>query len=187
MSYKLFFLSSIVVFLAFHSAIAQQSSSVSIRELSVLVGSWKGTLNYGGTIIRKPYTTTAELVVKQIGSSNKFELLHVYTKDPNDNTRDTISISDNGTALNRATIKSKRTTSDGNMEIITEVPGFDHDNDKAAIVRHTYTIGKQNYKFKKEVQLEGLSDWLERQEFNYARKSSAVKKAKTCSKSISRV
>jgi hypothetical protein len=186
MNYKLIFSSLIAILFTFYSATAQQNSSVSTKELSVLIGTWQGTLNYSGTITRKPYTTTAELVIKQIGTSNKFELLHVYTKDPNDNTRDTISISENGTAINGVLIKSKRTMSNGNIVIVTEAKGFDRDNNKAAFIRHTYTIGKQNYQYKKEVQPEGQTDWLERQEFNYARKSSAVRKAKTCSPSSRR-
>ncbi len=158
------------VILAISLVVAQKSATNSKKDFKNLIGCWQGTLNYSGTLIRKPYTTTAELVVKQIGNSDKFEFLNIYTKDPGDKSCDTITISKDGRKLNDETIISKRCTGEGNVEIITEVSGFDHDNNKAAIVRQTYTIGTDLYIYKKQVQLEGQADWLERQEFKYISK-----------------
>jgi hypothetical protein len=163
-------ISTFILVIAFYSVFAQKDSVISPAALKNLIGCWQGTLNYSGTIIRKPYTTTAELVVKQIGASSSFEFLHIYTKDPGEKVADTITISKDGKKLNNETITSERCTSEGNLEIITEFAGFDHDNNKAAIIRQTYTIGKQSYTYKKQVQLEGQTDWLERQEFIYVRK-----------------
>jgi hypothetical protein len=120
-------------------------------------------------MIRKPYTTTAELVVSQIGNSDILQLLNIYSKDPNDYKADTITVSKNGRKLNHEKIKSKQYTKTGALEIITEVPGFDDDN-KAVIVRNIYTIGKQLYTYKKQVKPEGQTEWLEMQEFVYVRK-----------------
>jgi len=169
MNKKIFFTITVVM-LTSCSVIAQKSVAISPAAFKNLTGCWQGTLNYSGTMIRKPYTTTAELLIKQIGKSSKFEFLHAYTKDPSDNVADTITISKDGKKLNHETIKSKQYTPEGNLEIITEVSGFDHDNNKAAIVRQTYTIGKQLYTYKKEVQPEGQTDWLERHKFSYVRK-----------------
>ena len=160
---------SIIVIVTVYAAVAQKGLTPLPTEFKSLIGCWQGTLNYSGTIIRKPYTTTAGLVVKQIGNCNKLEFLLIYTKDPGENVADTISISTNGRKINQQTIKSKRVTTEGNVEIITEVAGFDHDNNMAALIRQTYTIGKQLYTFKKQVQLQGQTDWLDRQEFTYER------------------
>ncbi|CAA9540944.1 MAG: hypothetical protein AVDCRST_MAG96-4296 [uncultured Segetibacter sp.] len=166
---KVFF-ASIFAILTIYSVVAQKVAVISAVDLKNLNGCWQGTLNYSGTIIRKPYTTTAELVVKQIGNSNNFEFSHIYTKDPGENVVDTVRLSRDGRKLNDGTIKSKRNTSGGNVEIITEVLGFDHDNNKAAIIRQTYSIGKRFYIYKKQVQLAGQIDWLDRQEFKYISK-----------------
>ena len=167
---KKIFLSFILALLTCYSVAAQKDTASLPAAFKRLVGCWDGTLNYSGTIIRKPYTTTATLIIKQIGTSCKFEFLHIYTKDPNEKVADTLTISTDGKKLNNEKITSSQRTPEGNLEIITESPGFDHDNDKAAIIRQTYTIGKQHYTYKKEVQLEGQTDWLERQEFTYVRK-----------------
>jgi hypothetical protein len=171
---KLFYI-SVLFLLTFYSATGQKDTTISPATLKQLTGCWHGTLNYSGTIIRKPYTTTAELIVKQIGTSSKFEFLHIYTQNPNENIADTFTISADGKELNNENIISGRCTADGNLEIVTASQGFDHDNNKAAIIRQTYTIGKQHYSYKKEIQLEGQTDWLTRQDFTYVRKACSSK------------
>lgn len=173
MNKKIFF-TFIFVMLTCYAVVAQKDVTISPKVFKHLIGCWQGTLNYSGTIIRKPYTTTAELIVTQKGTSPAFELLHIYTKDAN-KVADTITISKDGSKLNNETIKSKRCTPGGDLEIITEFPGFDHDNNRAAIVRQIYTIGKQRYTYKKQVQLSGQTDWLDRQESIYIRTSCSGK------------
>ncbi len=148
-------------------AVAQQGLTISSREFKNLIGCWQGTLKYAGTMIRKPYTTTTGLVVKQTGTSNKFEFVNVYTKDPNENTFDTITISKDGRKINGAIIKSKR-YSGGELKLTAEGTGID-DNNKVAILRYTYTIGKSSYSYKKDIKQEGQSGWVETQESRYVR------------------
>ncbi len=170
------FFTPLLVILFCLSAAAQKNATVSAKAFQNLIGCWQGTLNYSGTIIRKPFTTPAELIVKQIGTSNQFVFLHIYAKDSNQKVADTLIISNDGKKINNATITSKQCTPEGNVEIITEFSGFDHDNNKAAVIKQTYTIGKQLYIYKKEVQLEGQTDWLDRQDFEYKRKACGNKK-----------
>ncbi|MEO7768252.1 MAG: hypothetical protein ABIS01_12530 [Ferruginibacter sp.] len=170
MNFQKIFSTLIFLMLTIYSAGAQNRTSISPVVFKNLTGCWQGRLNYSGTVIRKPYSTPAELVIKQTGMPGKFEFLNIYTKDPNENVPDTITISNDGRKINDATIKSNQTTPDGNLKIVAEVLGFDHDNNKAAIIRHTYTIGKNIYTYKKETQPEGQTDWLEKQEFKYVRK-----------------
>lgn len=169
MNKKLFFASITIILLSACSVVGQKGPSVSTAAFTNLTGCWQGTLNYSGTIIRKPYSTPATLVVRQIGKSNQFVFLHTYTTDPKDALQDTITISKDGRMLNKGPIKSKRSTTDGDLEIITESQGFDHDNNIASVIRQTYSFGKERYVYKKQVQLQGQTDWLDRQEFNYLR------------------
>jgi hypothetical protein len=161
-----FFFTTLTIF----ATVGQRSTGITPSTFKTLLGCWQGTLHYSGTMIRKPYTTTAELVVSQIGKSHKFTFLHNYTKDTNDYKADTISISNNGRKLNDQRIKSKQYTNTGTLKVVTEVAGFDDDNNKAVIVRGIYTIGKQLYTYKRQVKPEGQTEWLERQEFVYKRK-----------------
>jgi len=152
-----------------YTVIAQKDTTMLPAAFKQLIGCWQGTLNYSGTIIRKPYTTTATLIVKQIGRSCQFEFLHIYTQNPNDKSADTLTISTDSSKLNNARVTSMHSTPEGNIIIITEAPGFEHDYNKAAIIRQTYTIGKQHYNYKKEIQPEGQTEWLESAEFTYVR------------------
>ena len=166
---KRVFVSTIAVMLTIYPALSQNSPGISPATFKNLVGCWQGTLNYSGTIVRKPYTTSAALVVKQIGESNKYVLLNIYTNDPNDNSSDTIAVSNDGKKINGATVKSTQQADDGSLMIIMEVAGFDHNNNKTAILRHSYTVGKNSYTYKKDIQLQGQTDWLEREVFKYFR------------------
>ena len=169
MRLKKIFNLAVLAMLIVHGVIAQQSPVVAALDLKNLVGCWQGTLKYSGTIVRKPYSTTATLIVKQAAGSNQFDLLHIYTKEPGDQSRDTLIISPDGKKMNGAHVKSKRTIEEG-VEIITQVAGFDNDHNKAALLKYIYILRDNSYSVKKQVQLEGQSVWQERQEFNYTRK-----------------
>jgi hypothetical protein len=170
MSKNIFFC-VIFILLSLYSAVAQNDATASLKDFQNLIGCWQGSLNYAGTIIRKPFSTTAGLIVKQAGNSDTLLFVNLYTKNAYENVTDTITISIDGRRVNNDTIKSKRYTNEGSIEIITEAQGFDHDNNKAAIVRKTYTIGKRFYTYKKQVQPEGETDWLDSEEFKYECKS----------------
>jgi hypothetical protein len=146
---------------------AQKGTVVSANEFKNWVGCWNGTQNYNGTIIRKPFSTNARLVVKQLTDPHSFQFLHIYTKDPHENVADTITVSKDGRKLNGGAIKSKRLTKEGMLEIVTEFAGFDKDYNKTAIVRQTFWVSKNDYRFKKQVQLQGEADWLDREEFDF--------------------
>ncbi len=178
MNLKNAFTASLFLTFLSYSAVAQKHFTISPEDLKNLIGCWRGNLNYSGTIIRKPYKTTAELVVKQI-SKFKFTFLKIYSKQPGDSSLDTITISGDGRKFKDETIKSKRHTSNSNLEIITEELGFDHDYNKSAILRTTYTIGKNIYTYTKEVQLEGQADWKEREQDKFLAKPCTCEKINT--------
>src|SRR4051794_39002647 len=128
---------SVLLLLTVCFAKAQKGPAVLAGELKKWVGCWNGILSYSGTIIRKPFSTKAQLLVKQLPNPKSFQFLHIYTTNPNENVADTITISNDGRKLNGGGIKSKRLTKDGQLEIVTEIPGFDHDYNKKAVVRQT--------------------------------------------------
>jgi hypothetical protein len=160
---------SALALLTAYSTFGQTRTAISPKELKNLIGCWHGVLNYSGTIIRKPYTVNADLVIKQIGKSNKFEFQNIYPKEPTDNKADTFTISKDGRKINGVTIKLKKYTKEGYLKIITEAAGIDEDSNEAVMIRNTYTIGKSVYKYNKDVQRRGEREWMERQGSEYGR------------------
>ena len=161
---------SLLGLIIFNAGFAQKGFRIAPKEIKNLIGCWQGTLNYNGTLIRKPHVASSGLVIKQIGSSKKFDCLNIYTKEPSENVSDTLVISNDGRKLNGVLIVSKKHTVKG-VEIITEASGFDKENNKTAKFRYIYLIGRNNYTYKKVVQVSGQADWIEREEFMYVRKA----------------
>lgn len=66
-------------------------------------------------------------------------------------------------------MKSKKFLPNGNIEIVTEYYGIDGNDNKSALIRHTYTVGKSIFIKKKQVQFKGKSEWINRHEYSYTR------------------
>jgi hypothetical protein len=177
--HKRLFIGLLLAITAMYAVAAQKSTVVSPADFKPVMGCWQATLNYSGTVVRKPFTTTAEVTATQI-AAGKYQLLYVYTNDPDEHVADTIVLSKDGKKLRAATIRSKHYTKAGDLQIIAEAIGFDRDNNTAVKIRETYTIGKQRYIYKKQVQPTGQTNWLDRQEFIYTRKACSSKKNKGC-------
>ena len=150
---------------------AQKRVTLSAAELDNLIGCWQGTLTYSGTIIRKPYSTKADLIVKRIGQTKSFELVHVYSADANDHTNDTLNLSANGRKFEGATILSKRITRKGALVIVTQHEGFDQDNSQQVLIRKIYNICKSKYTYMKKIKIKDQNEWIDREEFSYAKKT----------------
>ena len=171
MNCKKVILVPILVTLIIYSCPAQKPPSVAIQDLKVLTGCWQGSLTYLDYTTNKPFTMSANLVIKQIGRSGKFIFSNIYPKEPNANSADTIIIATDGRKINDETVRSIRRKDDGNLEIITEVAGVDGNDNKPATLRYTYTIGKQIYIHRKDVQFIGQPDFIKRHEYTYSSKS----------------
>jgi hypothetical protein len=166
----------LIAVFAVQPVVARKPVTISAKDIKNIVGCWNAKLDYSGTIVRKPYTTHALVAGSQLGNANTFRLVYSYTANAADNTADTISISKDGRKLNGATIQSKRCTKGGAIEITTEAAGFDHDQNQKVLVRQLYTIGKRTYTYKKQVKLQGQTEWLDRQLFTYTRMQCSSKR-----------
>ena len=171
MNYKKIITTAALIICIIHSGWGQKTPFVSVQDLKMVSGCWQGQMNYLSTIYSKPHTVAADLVIRQTGRSNTFTFSTIYPKEPKANTTETIIISKDGRKINDETVKSKRRKNDGITEIVTEVAGIDEFEKKPAIFRYTYTFGKNSYTHRKDIQLTGQTDWIERNEFNYSRKN----------------
>ncbi|MFB9110583.1 hypothetical protein [Flavobacterium gyeonganense] len=152
--------------------IAQNSFKTIQKDFYKLSGTWEGSLTYLDYSSGKPYTMPANIEIKRIGKSEKFVFSNIYPNETSANSIDTISISPDGKYIEKELVKSKRKLPDGNIEIITENFGNDGNDNKPATIRHTYTLGPTIYKNRKDVQFAGETEWINRHEYSYKKKSS---------------
>ncbi len=74
-----------------------------------------------------------------------------YPKELQPNSADTITISTNENKINEEVVKSKRKLVNGSLEILTQFLGIDGNENKPALINHTYLFGNLNFKIIKEV------------------------------------
>jgi hypothetical protein len=150
------------------TSISAQQVKVDVNDFKVLIGKWQGTLTYLDYSSGKPYSMPANVEIKQLDKSNYFLLSNIYPDEMSANGLDTLVISLDGTMMGTETVKSKKQLENGNLEIITEELGKDGNDNKPALFKHTYTIGKTVFKKRKDVQFIGESIWINRHEFAYS-------------------
>ena len=155
------------------SAAAQKASKISANEFEILVGSWQGSLTYLDYSSGKPYTMSANIDIKRIGKTNEFIFSNIYPKEQNANSVDTLILAKDGAGINDETVSSKRKLSDGNTELVTEILGKDGNDQKPAMIRHTYIFGKELFIKTKYVQFVGQAEWIKRNEYSYKKKTSS--------------
>jgi hypothetical protein len=139
-------------------------------DLSLIIGHWEGTLTYLDYSSNKPYSMPANLVMKP--GRNAFQLRgsHVYPNEPKANTNFKLKLSKSGTKLNTKDITARKILPDGQVQIITKYEHKDGNEGKMATNRITYTIGLDKYSVRKDVQFDGSTDWIMRNEYRYQKK-----------------
>jgi len=143
-----------------------QNNKISALDIKPLIGFWKGSLTYLDYQTNKPYTMPADLEITQIEESNRFVFSNIYPNEPKANDADTVTISESGLKIDDEIITLKR-KKNGRLEITTELTGEDGNDNKAAIIRHIYTIGTNEYVVIKEVKFVDETKWIKRHEYRY--------------------
>ena len=161
-----------MAFMCVTASNAQETATVSAKDFKTLVGSWQGALTYLDYSSGKPYTMPADVAVKRLKKTNTFILSNVYPNETNANSLDTLTISPDGKLIGTELVKSKKRLDNGDLEIVTEELGKDGNDDKPAILRHTYTVGKTIFKKRKDIQFQGETIWINRHEYSYKKKPS---------------
>ncbi len=151
-------------------SVAQTETTLSTKDLSALLGKWEGTITYLDYTTNKPFTMAAGVEIQQIRESNSFVFKNTYPQEPKANDNDTITLSTNGRLLNEKVIRSKRALPNSGLEIITEYLATDGNDNKPAIIKNTYTINKDNYVNRKDVQFVLGGAWIKRSEYAYRKK-----------------
>lgn len=150
---------------------AQINFKTLIKDLQNISGSWNGSLTYLDYSSGKPYTMAADIEIKRINRTNKFTFSNIYPYETSANSIDTITISKDGKYIDKEFVKSRCKLPNGDIEIITEELGNDGNDNKPATIRHTYTFSKTIYKNRKDIKFISETQWINRHEYSYIRKS----------------
>ena len=145
-----------------------------VNDFDMLEGKWQGSLTYLDYSSGKPYTMAADIDIKRIGKTNIFIFTNNYPNEKNANSIDTVVISKDGKFIGKELVKSRNILPNGFIEIVAEESGLDGNDNKRAIIRHTYTFGEKNFTNRKDVQFVGGTEWINRHEYSYNRKPSSV-------------
>ncbi len=138
-----------------------------IEDFAGIQGSWKGSLTYLDYKSGKPYTMQADVEIRRIDNSNKFLLINTYPKEKSANSEDTVTISEDGQSINDEKVLSRTKISGDQVQIITEKMGKDGNDNKDALIRKTYTLGKSSFSIQKEVRFNDGDQWIKRHEYVY--------------------
>ena len=137
------------------------------KDFKQLAGNWKGELTYLDYSTGKPYTMPADVVIRKIARQNAFEFANRYPNEPKANNVDTLEITEGGRMINSKKLVSRDRQPDGTLKLITETAGLDGNENKPALIRHTYIISPGIFISRKDVLFSGDTSWIMRHKYSY--------------------
>jgi hypothetical protein len=159
----IFFVTIFVGILTLCSIDSANAQSIQVKDLSNSVGSWEGKLTYLDYSTGKPYTMSANIKISLTENKNGYIMGYEYPKEPQANSKDTLYIIDN--YFDKDKIINFKKVSDGGFSLITEITGEDGNENKKAILRHTYILKSNTFSIIKDVKFEGTDKWIKRNEY----------------------
>ncbi|MEZ4875534.1 MAG: hypothetical protein R2793_08820 [Flavobacteriaceae bacterium] len=166
---KNFYTVLILLLVNINLSFSQERQTLTAEDLTLLVGVWEGSLTYRDYQTDEPYTLPAMIQISNTEDKHTLKVVTSFPNEPKANNTSTWIISENGTKLNGEKVVSVKKLGDGGCEIITNEEGIDGNDNKPALMKITYTIGKETFTNKKEVLFEGTKEWIERNKFSATR------------------
>ena len=156
-------------FSLFAALILPQSAKILPEDLRRLTGArWSGMLTYTDyTSNRRVSIPSTLIVTESAGDASSWVFEYGYPEEPKANGKQTVKLDDGGTRLDGETVVERTSLDGGLLRIVTEKRGTD--NDKPALFRYTYIISASSFSVKKEVRIEGASEFFERNVYSWSR------------------
>lgn len=120
---------------------AQNGTTLSAKDFNLFPGKWQGTLTYLDYSSNTSYAMPANVEIRQIKKSKQYIFYNTYPDEPKANSADTVIISADGKMIDKEIVKTIVNTDNGNTEITTELSATDGNDNKPALIRHTYIAG----------------------------------------------
>jgi len=143
--------------------------TVSVKDFKPAYGKWNGTLTYLDYTSGKPYTMPCNITLSPVNeNTQQLVLAYEYPDEPKANGNDTLVISRDGKMIDdeMVLVKEKKRSL---LRVITQKTGVDGNENRKAVIRHIYTLGKKSFSIRKEVKFEGEEKWILRNEYYMAR------------------
>jgi hypothetical protein len=161
---------TVIIFLAASFGALAQTNSVTTEDLKVLEGGrWSGSLTYQDYRSGKSTQIKSDVIInRKPGDANAWIFTYEYPDEPKANSSSEVAITEGGKGFNGgAIVETRRNAKDGTLTIVTTKPGTD--NDRRALFRYSYLIAHGTFSIKKEVQLDGSTEWFTRNEYAWSR------------------
>jgi hypothetical protein len=144
------------------------AQSLQVKDLSNSFGSWEGKLTYLDYASGKPYTMSANIKIGLTADGKGYVFEYEYPKEPHANSKDSIFF--NGNYFGRDKIVEFKKDAENGFKLITEIQGNDGNDNKKAVLRHTYLLKSNTFSITKDVKFEGTNNWIKRNEYLLNRK-----------------
>jgi hypothetical protein len=141
-------------------------AQISPNDFRAVFGKWTGELTYSDYRTGVPIKIPVEIKVDETNSVNTIIISYIYPKEPKANASDTLRIAADGKWLNDKNIISVK-KENGLINILAERNG--EDNNKFAVLRYNYSIGKNQFIIRKEVKYMNTDNFIFRNEYNFKR------------------
>ncbi len=152
-------------------AVLLQAQKLTPTNLKNLEGAWVGSLTYLDYVSNKPITMPANTTYLQSTSNPNIYLRSIgYSTEPHANKKDSLILSNDGTALNEEKVVAVKLFSKDSIVIVTQVKDIDGNDNKPAIIQHTLTITPTLFINKKEVKFIGTKNWINRSTYTFTKK-----------------
>ena len=151
--------------------LAQQDQAPLMRstDLFLLTGPrWTGTLTYLDYSTNRKVSIPSTLQVTPVeGQTLSFTFDYQYPDEPHARSTSTLTITADGKEFAGARIVERRGSASGPLILVMEKMG--RDNDREALIRHTYQIETGRLSIRKEVRYTGITQFLLRNEYVWQR------------------
>ncbi len=137
--------------------------SFQVKDLSKSIGFWEGKLTYLDYSSGKPYSMVANITLSLTQDQKGFIMSYEYPKEPHANVKDTTYVT--GNLFGKDRIVAFNQEQNGDFQLITDVDGEDGNDNKKAVLRHTYLLKEEQFSIVKEVKFVGTDRWIKRNEY----------------------
>lgn len=155
------------IFFAFTAlSFRSEEPVVTSDDLNILTGKkWTGKLTYLDYKSNKEVSIPADITVEKTEDADAFIFINEYPEEPKANGSETIRIEDNGKLFGNETVTEKISDVEGSLKIVTERDGMD--DEKPALIRHTYFISKTKFTVQKDVNFHDGNNFLKRHIYEF--------------------
>jgi len=128
---------------------------------------WTGKLTYLDYQSNKEVSIPAYITVEKTEDPDAFIFINEFPDEPKANSSETIRIEDNGKVFGNESVTEKISDEEGSLKIVTEGEGMD--DEKPALIRHTYFISKSKFTVQKDVNFRDGNNFLKRNIYEFER------------------